>query len=214
MEVVKTPTATLLNTQEMLHEMERKLLEILLLYGHHEVEFENVFIQFDENGKEIETIEKVKHKIYERIYLSLQEDEIELANPIFNAIYIDLVAQFHQNESFDKNHYLNNLLPEHAEVVTDILMNDEKYQLHGWLDKKQVFVKEKDDLEILSRLVTETIVTFREYLINKLNHELMLQIQEETPEFTPEEIITMINDYNKLKVNITRRIGRMRSDYN
>ena len=146
--------------------------------------------------------------------MALQEDEIELANPIFNAIYIDLVAQFHQNESFDKNHYLNNLLPEHAEVVTDILMNDEKYQLHGWLDKKQVFVKEKDDLEILSRLVTETIVTFREYLINKLNHELMLQIQEETPEFTPEEIITMINDYNKLKVNITRRIGRMRSDYN
>ncbi len=131
--------------------------------------------------------------------MSLQEDEIELANPIFNAIYIDLVAQFHQNELFDKNHYLNNLVPEHAEVVTDILMNDEKYQLHGWLDKKQVFLKEKDDLEILSRLVTETIVTFREYIINKLNHELMLQIQEETPEFTPEEILTMINDYNKAK---------------
>jgi DNA primase len=63
-------------------------------------------------------------------------------------------------------------------------------------------------------LVTETIVTFREYLINKLNHELMLQIQAEEPEYSPEEIITMINDYNKLKVNITRRIGRMRSDYN
>nr|MBP6585362.1 DNA primase [Flavobacterium sp.] len=77
-----------------------------------------------------------------------------------------------------------------------------------------VFVKEKDDLEILSRLVSETIVTFREYLINKLNRELMLQMQEEIPELSPEEIITMINDYNKLKVSITRRIGRMRSDYN
>ena len=213
-DVVKNESTEAIAKIDVVTLLEKSILEILLLYGHHEVEFENVFIQFDENGKEIETFEKVKHKIYERIYLSLQEDEIELANPIFNAIYIDLVAQFHQNESFDKNHYLNNLLPEHAEVVTDILMNDEKYQLHGWLDKKQVFVKEKDDLEILSRLVTETIVTFREYLINKLNHELMLQIQEETPEFTPEEIITMINDYNKLKVNITRRIGRMRSDYN
>ncbi|WP_396151787.1 DNA primase [Flavobacterium sp.] len=213
-DVVKNESTEAIAKIDVVTLLEKSILEILLLYGHHEVEFENVFIQFDENGKEIETIEKVNHKIYERIYLSLQEDEIELANPIFNAIYIDLVAQFHQNESFDKNHYLNNLLPEHAEVVTDILMNDEKYQLHGWLDKKQVFVKEKDDLEILSRLVTETIVTFREYLINKLNHELMLQIQEETPEFTPEEIITMINDYNKLKVNITRRIGRMRSDYN
>ena len=213
-DVVKNESTEALAKVDVVSLLEKSILEILLLYGHHEVEFENVFIQFDESGKELETIEKVKHKIYERIYLSLQEDEIELANPIFNAIYIDLVAQFHQNELFDKNHYLNNLVPEHAEVVTDILMNDEKYQLHGWLEKKQVFVKEKDDLEILSRLVTETIVTFREYLINKLNHELMLQIQAETPEFTPEEIITMINDYNKLKVNITRRIGRMRSDYN
>ncbi|HBI02179.1 MAG TPA: DNA primase [Flavobacterium sp.] len=213
-DVVKNDSTETIAKIDVVTLLEKSILEILLLYGHHEVEFENVFIQFDENGKELEIIEKVNHKIYERIYLSLQEDEIELANPIFNAIYIDLVAQFHQNELFDKNHYLNNLVPEHAEVVTDILMNDEKYQLHGWLDKKQVFVKEKDDLEILSRLVTETIVTFREYLINKLNQELMLQIQAETPEFTPEEIITMINDYNKLKVNITRRIGRMRSDYN
>lgn len=213
-EVVKNESTETIAKIDVVTLLEKSILEILLLYGHHEVEFENVFIQFDENGKEMETIEKVKHKIYERIYLSLQEDEIELANPIFNAIYIDLIAQFHQNEDFDKNHYLNNLIPEHAEVVTDILMNDEKYQLHGWLDKKQVFVKEKDDLEILSRLVTETIVTFREYLINKLNRELMLQIQAEEPEYSPEEIITMINDYNKLKVNITRRIGRMRSDYN
>jgi DNA primase len=213
-EVVKNESTETIAKIDVVTLLEKSILEILLLYGHYEVEFENVFIQFDENGKEMETIEKVKHKIYERIYLSLQEDEIELANPIFNTIYIDLVTQFHQNEDFDKNHYLNNLLPEHAEVVTDILMNDEKYQLHGWLDKKQVFVKEKDDLEILSRLVTETIVTFREYLINKLNHELMLQIQAEEPEYSPEEIITMINDYNKLKVNITRRIGRMRSDYN
>ncbi|WP_396182422.1 DNA primase [Flavobacterium sp.] len=212
-EVVKNETAAVLSKVDIITLLEKTILEILLLYGHHEVDFENVFIQFDENGKEIETIEKVKHKIYERIYLSLQEDEIELANPVFNAIYVDLVSQYHQNETLDKNHYLNNLLPEHAEIVTDIVMNDEKYQLHGWIDKKQVFVKEKDDLEILSRLVSETIITFREYLINKLNRELMLQMQEETPELSTEEIITMINDYNKLKVSITRRIGRMRSDY-
>jgi len=213
-EVVKNETTATVSKVDIISLLEKTILEILLLYGHHEVEFENVFIDYDENGKEIEINDKVNQKIYKRIYLSLQEDEIELANPIFNAIYVDLVSQYHQNETLDKNHYLNNLLPEHAEIVTDIIMNDEKYQLHGWLDKKQVFVKEKDDLEILSRLVSETIVTFREYLINKLNRELMLQMQEETQELSPEEIITMINDYNKLKVSITRRIGRMRSDYN
>ncbi len=213
-EVVKHETDQVIAKVDIVTLLEKSMLELLLLYGHHEVEFENVFIQFDDNGKEVETVEKVRQKIYERIYLSLQEDEIELANPVFNAIYIDLVSQYHQHEVFDKHHYLNNLLPEHAEVVTDILMNDEKYQLHGWLDKKQVFVKEKDDLETLSRLVSETIVTFREFLINKLNRELMQLIQAEKTELPPEEIIAMINDYNKLKVNITRRIGRMRSDYN
>ncbi len=213
-EVVKNDSDQLVSKIDIVTILEKSVLEILLLYGHHEVEFENVFIQFDENGKEIETIEKVTQKIYERLYLSLQEDEIELANPIFNAVYIDLISQYHQNELFDKNHYFNNLTAEHAEVVTDILMNDEKYQLHGWLDKKQVFVKEKDDLEILSRLVSETIVAFREYLINKINRELMLQIQMESPELSSQEILSMINEYNKLKVNLTRRIGRMRSDYN
>jgi DNA primase len=213
-EVVKNDTIEPIAKIDILTLLEKSVLELLLLYGHQEVEFENVFIQFDENGKEMETIEKVNQKVYERIYLSLQEDEIELANPIFNAIYLDLVSQYHQNEQFDKTNYLNTLAPEHAEVVTDILMNDEKYQLHGWLDKKQVFVKEKNDAEVLTRLVSETIVTFREYLITKVNKELMGQIQSETPEMPVEDIVMMINDYNKLKVNITRRIGRMRSDYN
>lgn len=213
-EVVKNDTIESISKIDILTLLEKSVLELLLLYGHQEVEFENVFIQFDEHGKEMETIEKVNQKVYERIYLSLQEDEIELANPIFNAIYLDLVSQYHQNEQFDKTNYLNSLAPEYAEVVTDILMNDEKYQLHGWLDKKQVFVKEKNDAEVLTRLVSETIVTFREYLITKVNKELMGQIQSETPELPVEDIVMMINDYNKLKVNITRRIGRMRSDYN
>ncbi len=194
--------------------LEKAMLQILMLYGQYEVEFENVFIQLDENGKEVEVLEKVQQKIYERIYLSLQEDEIEFANPVFNAIYVDLIAKYHQNVAFDKNNYLNSLPPEQATIVTDLIMHDEKYALHGWLEKKQVFVKEKDDLEILSRLVSETIVAFREYLINKISRDLMHQIQEEKPEVSTEENMVMINDYNKLKVAITRRIGRMRTDFN
>jgi DNA primase len=213
-EVVKTENDAVFSKVDILTLLEKTILEILLLYGHHEVEFENVFIQFDDKGKEIETVEKVNQKIYERIYLSLQEDEIELANPLFNTVYLGLIAQYNQNHEFDKNQYVNNLQTEQASIVTNILMNDEKYQLHGWLDKKQVFVKEKDDFEILSRLVSETIITFREFLITQVNKELILQLHDENPTFSPQEIIVMINDYNKLKVNITRKIGRMRSDYN
>lgn len=197
---------------DILHLLEKSILEMLLLYGHIETEFENVFINIDDNGKEVEEIKKGNHKIYERIYLSLQEDEVEFANPVFYGIYVDLIAQYHQNEQFDKNHYINNLSSDFAPIVTDILMNDEKYQLHGWLEKKQVFVKEKDDSEILSRLVTENIAAFREYLINKLINGYMEKVNAESEE-DRFETISNINDYNKLKVIISRKIGRMRSTY-
>jgi DNA primase len=184
-----------------------------LLYGNIETEFENVFYVIDENGKEIEEIKNDKQKVYEKIYLSLQEDEVEFANPIFNSIYNDLMIQYQRNDLFDKNQYVNNLSSDFAPLVTDILMNDEKYQLHGWLEKKQVFVKEKEDSEILARLITENIAAFREYLISKLSKGLGEKIKNEEIEDTT-DIMTQINDYNKLKVIISRKIGRMRSNYN
>lgn len=211
-EVIRENAPEVLPKIDVVNLLEKSILEILLLYGNIETEFENVYFKIDENGKDVEEIKNEKQKIYERIYLSLQEDEIVFANPIFNGIYTDLIAQYHQNELFDKNQYVNNLEADFAPIVTDILMNDEKYQLHGWLEKKQVFVKEKEDAEILSRLVTENIAAFREYLINKISLDLMEQIKAEVVE-DASEIITLINDYNKLKVTITRKIGRMRSTY-
>ena len=211
-EVIRENAHEIVPKIDVVNLLEKSILEILLLYGTVETEFENVYFRIDEHGKDVEEVKKEKQKVYERIYLSLQEDEIEFANPIFNEIYIDLIAQYHQNEWFDKNQYVNNLEADFAAIVTDILMNDEKYQLHGWLEKKQVYVKEKEDTEILSRLVTENIAAFREYLINKISLDLMEQVKAEPLE-DPTEIISLINDYNKLKVNITRKIGRLRSTY-
>jgi DNA primase len=34
-------------------------------------------------------IEKKQYKVFHRIYLSLQEDEVELANPLFRDIFND-----------------------------------------------------------------------------------------------------------------------------
>jgi DNA primase len=36
--------------------------------------------------KEIEHVIEKKYKVFHRIYLSLQEDEVELANPLFRDI--------------------------------------------------------------------------------------------------------------------------------
>jgi DNA primase len=212
-EVVKNET-TALSTEkiDILHILEKSILRILLLYGDIAIEFQNVFFKFDEEQKEIEIIEKVNSKIFERIYLNLQEDEIEFSNPSFKKIYDDLVLNFLQDEAFNNKSYLNNLNADSAQIITDILMEDEKNQLHGWLDKKQVFVKEKTNEEVLQRLVSETIIAYREYLINKLVSDLVLTFSS-NPELDLEELKTSVNEYNGLKVMITRSIGRLRSVY-
>jgi DNA primase len=212
-EIVKAELPATPEKIDVINRLEKSILEILLLYGNVEVEFENVFIKFDENQKEIEVKETVKSKVYQRIYLNLQEDEVEFSNPLFKEIYDDLVAQFLQNDTFDTKNYLNSLQPEFAQVVTDIFMDDEKHQLHGWLDKKQVFVKDKNNVETLQRLVSETIIAYREYLINKLTADLIGSFSSQS-ELDLAELMNGINEYNFLKVAITRSIGRMRSSYN
>jgi DNA primase len=214
-EIVKAENSNLAPEKiDILNILEKSILEILLLYGNEEIDFQDVFIKFDENQKEIEVVEHTKSKIYQRIFLNLQEDEVEFSNPLFKAIYDDLIFQFQSEEHFDKIKYLNKVNPEFSQIVTDIFMDDEKHQLHGWLDKKQVFVKEKTENEILVRLVTDNIIAYREYLINKLNENLMKSINVDEPEEDIHEILSAINDYNKLKVIITRSIGRIRSTYN
>ena len=193
----------------MLDILERSILQILLLYGNLETDFVNVYVKFDDNQQEVETSEKVRVRVYERIYLNLQEDEVEFSNPTFKLLYDNIMEVFLKNEALDNNKFLNTDNPEITKVVTDLLMDDEKYKLHGWQEKKNVYVKDKTDEEILCRLVSENIIAFREHLIKKLNTDLMLSVSEGTQDI--QEAMELINDYNKLKVFITRTIGRMRS---
>jgi DNA primase len=211
-EIVKSENAITAEKIDIIHILERSILRILLLYGDRELKFKNVLLKLDENNKEIEIIEKETAKVFNRIYLNLQEDEIEFSNPLFKEVYDDLIAQFLQNDTFDSKMYLNNLKEEFSQIVTDIFMEDEKDQLHGWLDKKQVFVKEKTDEEVLLRLVSETIISYREYLINKLVSDMVTSFTA-NPELDLEELKSAVNEYNGLKVTITRSIGRLRSVY-
>ncbi len=208
-EVVADPKTTVSEKINVMHLLEKSLLKILLLYGNKIITFQNVYIKIDKSGKETEVIETVSSKIFERIYLNLQEDEIAFSDTLFKAIYEDLMLRFTQEPDFNPSDYLNDLNPEFSSVVTGIFMDDEQYELHGWLEKKQVFVKEKDDEEVLQRLVNDTIIAYREYLIFALNANLIKDISN--PEISDTmEILTAINEYNLLKVVITRSIGRMR----
>jgi DNA primase len=208
-EVVKDDVLVSRDRVDIVYELERKIIEMLLLYGSLEADFEDYILKANEEGVMIEEKEIKSSKVFERIYLSLHEDEVELANPMFKEIYNDLIAYYNQNEYFNIEHYLMQLSPEHSEMVTDILMLEEKELLHNW-ETKQIYVKKKT--ENVGQYVSETIISLREYLINKLIMDMMNNFTKEE-ESDLDELKSTINDYNKLKVSLTNKIGRIRSTY-
>ena len=209
-EVVKDGTT--LNTPQKIdiqYEIERKIIEILLLYGNAEEEFEDVLLRTNEEGEVEQYTEKRNYKVFDRVFLSLQEDEVELANPLFLDIYNNIMAFFRQNETFNTEHYLMQLPQELAQEVTDVLMEDEKVALHNW-EAQNIIVKEKS--HTISQYVTETILTLRWFLVDKIIEELKKEISSE-PDADNTETLSTAMDYYKLIGSFSSKLGRVMSRY-
>jgi len=208
-EVVKNENPEQAQRIDVLYELERKIIEILLLYGNMTEEFEDVILRANAEGEIEEATEKKEYKVYQRIYLSLQEDEVELANPLFRDIYNDMVNYFHHNESFNTEHYLMHLAPELAQEVTDILMYEEREVLHNW-EGQNIIVKQKD--QTVGQYVSETILTLRWYLVDRIIEELKGSITS-GPDSDNTETLSMAMDYYKLINSFSSKLGRVMSRY-
>ncbi len=209
-EIVKSDTSIAVEKVDILYRLERKIIEILLLYGNIKEEFEDVLLKTNADGELENSIEKKEYFVYQRVYLSLQEDEVELANELFKGIYTNLVDYFNQNESFNIEHYLMQLPQEFAQEVTDILMEDEKLALHDW-SGQNIFVKQKN--ETISQYVSETILTMRWYLVDKIIEELKGSILPE-PDADNTDSLSLAMDYYKLINSFSNKLGRVMSRYN
>jgi DNA primase len=193
---------------DILNILERKVIEILLLYGDKTEEFEDVFLKNNDEGEVVMVSEMRGYKVYERIYLSLQEDEVELSNNLFRDIFTDLIGFYNQNEKFSLEQYLMRLQPDFAQEVTDILMEDEKVALHDW-EGQNIFTKGKH--ETIAQYVTETVMSMRWFLVGKIIEELKSSIQPDNSDNT--ELLSMVVDYSKLVNSFSKKLGRVMSRY-
>nr|WP_315186142.1 DNA primase [uncultured Flavobacterium sp.] len=208
-EVVKNENPVQTQKVDVLYRLERKIIEILLLYGNKTEEFEDVLLKTNEDGEIEHVIEKKEYKVYQRIYLSLQEDEVELANPLFRDIFNDLINYYLQNGDFGVEQYLMHLSVDFAQEVTDILMEDERLTLHNW-EGQNIFPKAKS--ETISQYVSETILTLRWFLVDKIIEELKSSISTE-PDSDNTEPLSMAMDYYKLINSFSKKLGRVMSRY-
>jgi len=204
MEVVSDPKTTIKPVDKQ-YELERKLIQLLLLYGTEEAEFEEILLETDEDGEITFKPEIRQSKVYEKIYLDLQEDEIEFSTPDFKELYQSLVDKLVEHGKLEVQNIINQLDSKKAATLTTLIMEEEKEPLHKW-ESKEIYVKTKE--QQIPQMVSETILNLRRELIVKKISVLSEDLKDEDIE-KKYAALESINDYNELKKMLSERLRRV-----
>ena len=185
--------------------LERKIIEILLLYGNRTEDFEDLVLK--ENDKGDLVLEPVKQtaKVFEKVFLDLQDDEMEFSNPHFKTLYYTIIDELNRNADFELKTFVNSVGTEMANEITTILMEDERYTLDNW---QRMNIYPKDKIQSVAQLVSETILSLRCFLIE----QKVLEFQQETLRNKSEinrEVLEEVKDYSGLKMLLSRKLNRV-----
>jgi DNA primase len=187
------------------YELERKIIEILLLYGNKTEDFEDLVLKEDEKTGALKLEPIINNaRVFEKIYLDLQEDEMQFSDPKFKSLYYTLIDSLHQDPEFSMKDFVNKLDQDMASEVTTILMEDERYSLDDW-ERKHIIPKEKS--ETIAQLVNQTILSLRCFLIDKK----VAEYQQETlmEKSNSKGILEDVKDYLGLKMLLSRKLGKV-----
>ena len=186
-----------------LYELERKIIEILILYGNDLIDFEEeVFSQTKDGGSTRKNSTR-SLKVFEKIYMDLHIDEMEFSNDNFKNIYFRIIECFNENKEINIDKFINELSDEQQLEVTNIVMDNEKYFLHDW-EKNNIYPKRKKDT--LAQLTIETVLNLRCFLIDKKVNGFRDEVKEnQLHKNNLEEVI----NYSKLKKLLSEKLNRV-----
>ena len=203
MQVVQTPEEAQKRTVNRLEVLEYDLIKNLLLYGNRECIFTDTILVEEEDGTLKEQQIQQTLKVYEKIFLELQEDEIELANPDFKQIYELLMGKLSENPNYDVNRIANELPIELSEKVSGMLLDDENNQLHDW-SKRDIVPKAKD--AHLETIVGDIILNIRSLLVHHLIQSLTQQMAQSNEE-EKKELLENVMNYIQLQKLLAKRLN-------
>ena len=194
---------------DIIYLLERKIIEIILLYGHMEQEFQHVFFEENSENEIVQVNRSIQRTVIEEVFTGLHHDEMEFANPLFRNIYADIISFYQRNSSWNLNEYLLQIPPEFSNEITSIIMENERFNLHNW-EVQNIFVKSKE--QGLEQYVSETLLTLRWYLLN----EIISDLKNKIPTTTEEERIEFIKsvmEYLQLSNMFSKKLGRVISRF-
>jgi DNA primase len=189
------------------YELERKIIEVLLLYGQQSEEFEDLLLKENEDGELVLEPERSQARVFEKIFLDLQEDEIELSHQRFRSIYYKLIDKLNSDQPYSLQDLMGEFEGDMIQEISSILMDEERYELHQW-ERKEIYPKPKE--QGLAQLVSETILSLRCYLIQKRIGELRKQTETQTSD-TNREVLEDIMNYLQLNKLLNEKLNRVLS---
>jgi DNA primase len=178
---------------------EKEIIKILLLHGNKKADFQQLSEEEVSNSKK----EYYSNIVAQEVYLSLQEDEMEFTDTLFQQVYFDVINQLNQEEPIGTDSFINHENIEISSLVTNILMDDEKHSLSNWA-RKEVIVKDVD--AELAKMVTDAIFNLRRVLIDEKIASLVVKISQES---SNESILEEVVDYSELKRKLFKHLNRV-----
>ena len=183
-----------------LYELEKKIIEILLLYGNEVIDFEEEVFKKNEKGELITENSKRSLRVFEKIYMDLHIDEMEFTNEDFRKIYYGIIESFNENKKISIESFINKLSDQQQLEVTNIIMDNEKYVLHNW-EKNNIYPKGK--INAISQLTIETILNLRCNLIDKKVNEF------KNENIGQANVLEQVVNYSKLKRLLSEKLNRV-----
>jgi DNA primase len=185
--------------------LERKIIELLLLYGKEKEQFEDWILKENESGELDLVPEQAEAFVFEKIFLDLQEDEIELSHDRFRLIYYHLIQKLNSNPDFTVQELLSEFDTATMEEISSILMDEERNTLHQW-ERRDIYPREKR--QGLSQEVSETILSLRRFLIQRRIDQLRTNTEENVAETHIEELEEIMN-YLQLNKLLNKKLNRV-----
>ncbi len=183
-----------------LYELEKKIIEILLLYGNEIIDFEEEVFKKNQMGELTTENTKRSLRVFEKIYMDLHIDEIEFTNVDFRKIYYGIIESFNENKKINIESFINKLSDQQQLEVTNIIMDNEKYVLHNW-EKNNIYPKDK--IKDISQLTIETILNLRCNLIDKKVNEF------KNENINQSNVLEQVVNYTKLKRMLSDKLNRV-----
>ena len=200
-EPVKSPA---LSKREIL---EREIIKILLLFGHYEIEIEDWEIKDIPEDNSEPVVNKVLRKsvVADEVYKQLQEDELKFSNPLFNEIYNKIIPVVLEHKAVNIAQLAGELDEDASSLLSDILMEEEKYQLAKW-EEKEIMVKSKKNT--LGWHVIDVLLNLRRLLILELMNQQKEAFKKDLKEKERIDIFNELKDYLFLYRLISRKLFR------